>query len=178
MKIDLFSVPIWISNIDTSKINLEYDLLEKTWLSETESSYKSKNKISQESVDYLFKIIISILDETILRPYNLELRKIWENVYKSNDFQESHIHSGSDLSFVIYKKVINSNTIFINPNRFLVQSFYNDPIKRKLFANDEIFQPKCRENQIVIFPSYLEHFVKKHDNSTTISGNLNIVFED
>ena len=29
-----------------------------------------------------------------------------------------------------------------------------------------------RSNQIIIFPSCLEHMVKKHSNSTTISGNI------
>ena len=34
------------------------------------------------------------------------------------------------------------------------------------------FHPECRSNQIIIFPSCLEHMVKKHSNSTTISGNI------
>ena len=35
--------------------------------------------------------------------------------------------------------------------------------------------PKVHENDMIIFPAYLKHMVKKSRDSVTISGNLNIV---
>ena len=62
----------------------------------------------------------------------------------------------------------------MNSNKNLLAAFYNSEKKQKLFGGNHYFEPECRENQIVIFPSHLEHYVKKHDNSVTISGNLEI----
>jgi hypothetical protein len=37
------------------------------------------------------------------------------------------------------------------------------------------FSPKLRENQIIIFPSFLEHMVKKTtEEGSTIAGNISI----
>jgi hypothetical protein len=176
MKLDLFSTPIWIGNIDSSKIELEYEETKKTWLSETKSSFLTENKITNESIEYILKVIVSLLDETPLPKYRLEMGNIWENTYEDNDFQEAHIHAHSDLSFIIYKKIKEARTVFLNANRYLLESFYQDDKKKKLFGNDVNFLPKCKENQIVLFPSHLEHFVKKTNNALTISGNLKLHF--
>jgi hypothetical protein len=37
---------------------------------------------------------------------------------------------------------------------------------------DDVFMPKCKTGQIVIFPSFLEHMVLKSSKQKTISGNL------
>ena len=38
------------------------------------------------------------------------------------------------------------------------------------------FRPSCREGQIIVFPSFLEHMVKKTSNAITISGNIDFKF--
>ena len=179
MKIDLFSTPIWIGNIDSSKIKLVKQELKPTFGSEINTTYNHSlgSKIEENSLKYLYENLISILDETIRSPYQIRLINIWENSYEQGDFQEKHIHPGSDLSFVIYKKVDQGNTVFVNPADKLLDVFYhNCEVKQALFGSCS-FAPKCRENQVVIFPSYLEHYVKKMSNSITIAGNLNITFD-
>ena len=42
MKLEIFKTPIYIDNIDCKKINLQNINFKKTWLSETESSFKFK----------------------------------------------------------------------------------------------------------------------------------------
>ena len=176
MKLDLFSTPIWIGNIDTSKIKLEYEETKKTWVSETKSSFKSKNIITDECAEHILEVIVGLLDETPLPKYELKILNIWENTYENNDFQENHIHANSDLSFIIYKKIEEARTVFLNSNRYLLECFYKDDRKQKLFGNNLNFLPKCKENQIVLFPSYLEHCVKKTDNALTIAGNVRFTF--
>jgi len=178
VKIDLFSVPIWIGNIDSSKIKLLKQELKPTFGSEVNTTYNDSfgSKIEESSVKYLLENLISILDETISSRYQIKLINIWENSYGQGDFQEKHIHAGSDLSFVIYKKVEESNTVFVNPSYKLIDAFYHDcKIKQNLFGSFS-FSPKCRENQVVIFPSFIEHYVKKINNATTIAGNLKLTF--
>lgn len=171
MRIDLFSVPIFINNIDSSKIVVESKIIKKNWNSETNSSYGNENYINKESTKYLFDIINESMNDFIKNDYKIELLNIWENFYNSNDFQEKHIHVKSDFSFVIYKKINESKTIFFSPNSYLIESFYEKRFLESYFKTQ--FQPKLRENQIIIFPSFLEHMVKKNENENiTISGNI------
>ena len=174
MKINLFEESIFIGNIDAAKINLKTKDFFKTWDSETLSSYASFNELDEESVKYLLEIIAKLLKEKIEQGFKLNLIKIWQNNYLQNDFQEKHTHPHSHFSFVIYKKTKESKTVFFNPAEHLIQSFYDINFLENTNFFQLKFEPKCRENQIVVFPSYLEHMVKKHDDSTTISGNLKL----
>lgn len=175
MKLDLFSVPIFIDNIDSSKINIKNENFEKTWNSETLSSFNYSNILDEGSANYLLKIIATSLSTNFKEPLKIQLLNIWENRYNHNDFQEKHTHPQCHFSFIIYKEVIEGKTIFFNPAINLIESYYPAPY---FFNKTNFFQleflPKCRKDQIVIFPSFLEHMVKKINNSVTISGNLTI----
>ena len=179
MKLDLFSTPIWIGNIDASKIFLIEQDTKPTFGSEIKTTFNEGlgSKIDEKSTNYLYEIIISLLDETITMPYTITLGNIWENEYREYDFQENHIHTLSDLSFVIYKKINMSNTVFVNPASNIIDAFYSPCNKKRNLFGPLQFSPECRENQIVIFPSYLEHYVKKTSNALTIAGNLKLEFD-
>jgi len=41
----------------------------------------------------------------------------------------------------------------------------DDPFKRS-------FEPKCEEGDIIVFPSYLDHWVRPNSNNETIAGNV------
>tara|TARA_R100001509_G_scaffold24999_1_gene13073 strand:- start:193 stop:729 length:537 start_codon:yes stop_codon:yes gene_type:complete len=178
MRIDIFKLPIYIDNIDCKKINLTNVDFKKTWLSKTESSYNFKNYLSEESAKYLLTKIANLISGNIKKSFRLNLINIWQNNYKSFDYQEKHIHTQSYFSFIIYKDIDESKTVFFNPANNLLQAFYNPSfLENSNFFNLE-FEPKCAKNQIIVFPSFLEHMVKKHDNSVTISGNINIIHEE
>jgi hypothetical protein len=175
MRLDLFSVPIFIDDIDSSKININNINFEKTWNSQTVSSFNFENSIDKESFNYLFTIIGNSLSPHFKEPLKIQLLNIWENRYDDNDFQEKHCHPQAHFSFVIYKKVTEGKTIFFNPAINLMESYYPAPYffnKTNFFQVE--FMPKCKNNQIVIFPSFIEHMVKKINNSITISGNITI----
>ena len=177
MKLDLFGIPIWTGNIDSENIKLVDQNLQPTFGSEIKTTYHESNKgnIDPESLQYLYHVIKRLLAETVRIPFELRLINIWKNVYEDNDFQETHIHCGSDLSFVIYADVIESNTVFINPTQKLTSAFFVGQPKKKDILGVASFTPECRKNQIIIFPSYLEHFVKKTSSAITISGNLELI---
>ena len=176
MKLDLFSTPVWIGNIDASKIVIKPQETKPSWDAEIQTTWGVRNDIDNESVQYLFDNLINLLDETIISPYTINLINIWENFYKEDDFQEKHIHPGSDLSFIIYKQVEESRTIFYNPAVNLMQAFFDeDTRKTKLFGNQSV-KLSCRQNQIVVFPSHIEHMVRKTSDAITIAGNLKLKF--
>lgn len=178
MNIDLFSVTIFIGNIDASKIKLINKKTKPTFGSDVLTSFEEGkgSTPTKESLDYLYPTIVGLLDQKIKTPYKIQLINIWENHYINSDFQEKHIHPRSDLSFIIYKKIDESKTVFVNPSDKLLEAFYPSYIKQNLFGPCQ-YTPECRENQIIIFPSFLEHYVKKTNNAITIAGNLSLTFQ-
>jgi hypothetical protein len=174
MRLDLFSIPIFIDNVDSSKINLTNKNFEKTWNSKVTSSFNFENTLDKESANYLFKIIASLISKHFYTNQKIELLNIWENKYLENDFQEKHKHPHSHFSFIIYKDVEEGKTIFFNPAIDLIESYYPPNFFKQTNFFQLEFLPKCRKDQIVIFPSFLEHMVQKVNNSVTISGNLKI----
>ena len=169
MKLDLFSIPIYIGDIDCDKIKIDHKGWRKNWLSETKTSHSFSNEVEKDSAHYLLQTIAKLIKDDFNFDANLRLCSVWENHYKDNDFQEPHIHANSHLSFIIYKKVEESRTVFIHPYSNMLETFYGMmPVK----SFERIYEPKCKSNQIVVFPSCLQHMVKKMSNSITIAGNL------
>tara|TARA_R100000657_G_C4656934_1_gene100869 strand:+ start:327 stop:854 length:528 start_codon:yes stop_codon:yes gene_type:complete len=171
MKIDLFSTPIFISNIDLNKIIIKNGAFEKTWLSETNSSHNNGDILDEESSKYLLGKIGSLIANEVKKDLKIKLDQIWENRYTDKDFQERHNHPGSHFSFIIYKKITEPKTIFINPNEDLILSYFSN-LHLSLFQQN--FKPECREGQMVIFPSFLHHMVSKTNESITIAGNISL----
>jgi len=178
MKLNLFSIPVYIGNIDVDKIVIENKGFKKNWYSETESSYSYQNIIDQKSGEYILETINSLIGSDLPPHKTYKLLNIWENKYGSGDFQERHVHAQSHFSFVIYKKIESSKTIFFNPSEKLMISYYGEHFITNSKFFKEQFKPQCRQGQIIVFPSFIEHMVQKHNNSTTIAGNIFITLLD
>lgn len=174
MKLNIFSIPVFISYIDVTKINIFSDKFNEKWESETLTSFGNKNNLSEESFNYLLHIIAENLKDFFIDTcFKIELINIWQNIYNEHDFQENHIHINSHFSFVIYKEVEESKTLFFSPNHYLIECFYAKNFLKNFFKTT--FDPKLTKNQIIIFPSFLEHMVKKNNKSITIAGNIRII---
>ena len=168
MIVNLFSVPIMIGNIDLEKVKIKNDKFSHKWLSQTKTSHGFKNVFEPASEKYVGNLFADSLGELIKRSFMLMFTAVWENNYIKNDFQEPHIHVHSHFSFIVYKKANESNTVFLNPSKYLLQSLDLGNII------PENYKLSLRQGQFVIFPSFLEHMVLQGNNYTTISGNFNI----
>ena len=172
MQINLFSIPVFVDNIDASKINFDNLKYKNNFQSEVKSSFGTNSQINKESMDYLIEIIGRNIFNFIKKGFKLKIDHIWQNFYDNNDYQEKHIHARSDFSFIVYKKIKESKTVFVAPHNYIVECFYSRKFLEQYFQT--FFEPKCRENQIIIFPSFLEHMVKTTTNALTISGNFSV----
>ena len=171
MQIDIFPTSIFIENIDANLINVKSEQITKQWMAETPSSHGNENQIEKESLNYLHSKLTNMLSEKYKTPFQIKLNSIWINKYENSDFQEAHIHPGHQYSFIIYKEINESRTIFFRPSRYLVNCFFEEKVI------PTIFKPSLRSNQIILFPSYLEHMVQKTDSGTTIAGNISLNVE-
>ena len=169
MNFDIFPTKIYVGNIDSKKIKIKEKKIFNKWnnVATSHSENTLDNVIEKDSVDYLLKTITGLLDEVIYAKYKIHLTNIWKNYYKNKDYQEIHVHPKSNFSFIIYEKIKESKTIFYRPSHFLAQSIFNEP---SLYP--QTLKPALTENQIIIFPSFLEHSVEQNSNSITISGNF------
>ena len=143
---EIFSTPLWIKDIDPKKLDLVSHNFKPSWLSETPSSFGDENnKMSREGMIYLKTQILQCLSE------------------------ERHMHVKSHFSFSIYEKLSRPQTIFYHPAHDMI---YATQVEDYI---SPYLEPKVKENQIVIFPSYVEHLVKRSHNSMTISGNIKAI---
>ena len=166
MIVNLFSVPVLIGNINLDKIKINNEKFENKWASSTKTSHGFKNTIDTESQKYMGQKFASLLETLLKEKFNLKLMNIWENIYEKDSFQEPHTHGASDFSFIVYKKINESQTVFFHPGKNAIQCLNTLPY----FQTDQ--RLPLREGQFVIFPSFLEHMVLRSNNQSTISGNL------
>ena len=171
MRYDLFSVPFFIDQVDLDKIDIGEAPFERIWLSETNSTLGKQHTISQGTYEYLIEIITRNLPTDLIGE-NPRFGEIWRNKYDIQDWQDIHIHPRSSWSFVIYETVDKSKTVFMNPLFKDIQNQFGSSVRE--FPLD--FRPDCKTGDIVIFPSFIEHFVMSGNVGTTISGNIYMDF--
>ena len=173
MKLELFSTPLFIGNIDLKKIKLDAEIGE-AFTSKTPSSIAEKNILDPESGKYIISVIAELLREKY-QYFEVRFTEIWRNKYVDNDFQEPHIHAGSNFSFILYEKFdLNPHTIFYNPAKYLISATLGDNQDCVL----QKFIPSVRAGQIIVFPAYVEHMVNRNSDQVTISGNLDFKFAE
>lgn len=61
MKIELFSIPIWIGNIDSSRIKIQDKNIGESFKSKIKTSINGQNIIDEDSLNYLYEIISKLL---------------------------------------------------------------------------------------------------------------------
>jgi len=179
--VDLFSVPVFIGDIDLKKIKLKSDM-GKSFLSRTPSSFGKENSLDPESGKYLMALIAGLLEQKIpFQSFYISLNEIWRNEYLDHDFQEPHIHvdpkAPCQFSFIIYEAFASSpHTIFFNPAKNLIQASFGGEAEQ--MGTDLMVTPPVKKGQIIVFPSYIEHMVNRNSDQVTISGNISFKFQD
>lgn len=100
---------------------------------------------------------------------------LWVNIYNKGDYQGAHRHVNLDnikytfVYFAKYNPDTDAKLVFGNPDTTKLIL-----ISGEVKIIDEKFIP-MNEGEVIIFPSYLPHYVEKHESDTqriTVSGNL------
>ena len=120
----------------------------------------------------------------IFNSKKINLIKMWFVITKQSGIINKHSHFDSDLSGVLYLKVninsSNSGLEIFNPLEEMDIYKYNlnlNKIEKSTFTGDKyLFNPK--NNDLIIFNSYLEHSVKNKDPNITdrISLPFDLIF--
>jgi len=164
----LFETPVWVKKINPARINLKSKNFQRSFNSDTPTTFgqPQNNEIDKYGTDYLLDNILNCLSD--LKIKKIGLIEIWRNIY-SNDFQERHMHVKSSFSFTVYEKLKQPQTIFYHPAHDMIYALALEPYITATSL------PNCSQGDLVVFPSYLEHSVKRTKDAITISGNVRII---
>ncbi|QIZ20955.1 hypothetical protein E5R92_04065 [Candidatus Pelagibacter giovannonii] len=123
--------------------------------------------------------------DNIFNSKKIDLIKMWFVITKQSGIINKHSHFDSDLSGVLYLKVNpnspNSGLEIFNPLKEMDIYKYNlslNKIEKNTFTGDKyLFKPK--NNDLIIFNSYLEHSVQNKDPNITdrISLPFDLIFK-
>ena len=165
--IPVFHTPCFIQEIDLDKVSFRDEDAEfsPSFMSGIPTTLR-KDELTQESYEYLHGIIGECIGRFSNDPF--WIGQTWRNRYEKNDWQDPHIHSGAQWSFIIYKSVEHSRTVFMNPARKTIMNQWG--MYMNTIPMD--FVPIIPSGHIIIFPSWIEHFVMSGNEGETISGNV------
>ena len=130
------------------------------------------------------KSIENFVNKNIANIFNskkINLIKMWFVITKQSGIINKHSHFDSDLSGVLYLKVnsnsFNSGLEIFNPLEEIDIYKYNlnlNKIEKSIFTGDKyLFSPK--NNDLIIFNSYLEHSVQNKDPN--IADRISLPFD-
>ena len=157
----VFAAPFFIEPIDLDKVNLISEKYEQSYLSGIETTMGS-----DRFTEYVKSLIKDCIGQFLQDDFFLG--QVWRNRYTKTDWQDPHIHSGAQWSFIIYESVDHSRTVFMNPSRKVIMNQW--AMYGHVIPMD--FMPQVPSGNIVIFPSWIEHFVTNGNEGTTIAGNV------
>tara|TARA_Y100000385_G_C12950821_1_gene575389 strand:+ start:201 stop:785 length:585 start_codon:yes stop_codon:yes gene_type:complete len=166
----LFPNLIAIKNLNLSNLKIIGKKFTKTFESKVKTTLKGNTLFDKNSMNYL-NIQLTETLSYLLKPYCenfvFNVDGIWINRYDKKDYQGSHVHS-SDFSFIIYYKTDKSHTVFNSPVKNLLETKVS-----KIFNIN--YETNFKQGDMIVFPSYLEHWVKPNSNNITVSGNIEII---
>jgi len=175
----LFSTPVFSNNVDISFqekkfiCNEKYEILEPV-----------KNGLISINKHVLNKKELKNLKECILKEVNfyayevLDLKKeiklyvsnSWIIFHKKDHFSQTHYHSNSFISGVLYLKtpIDCGNIVFHSPyNVYSLNPIINIPFKKWNQYNSKVWTLPVKENQLLLFSSNLSHSVEQNKSSET-----------
>jgi uncharacterized protein (TIGR02466 family) len=179
---NLFSTPVYYAFVEdeqlkrvTAEINLALPTirnldLSNPWRDGVQTNFKygyTTNDVHTYNLSHvretLLQHVILYLDSMKLSgSFAVDLQESWFNFYKNGAYQNVHSHKGSTISVVYYHQTNENDGDII----FITPSAIHDSYKLwEMSSNLEVqsyveFKPKV--GKIIVFPSYLSHFVAKN----------------
>ena len=101
----------------------------------------------------------------VKKPYTIIFDDPWLNVNRENHFNKTHTHAGSDLSLTYYCEVPTNSGGIVFENPVLHQRTTMIWYEKHDMWNSEFIQLAPKKYDLIIFPSYLPHFVEPNKSN-------------
>lgn len=158
-------------------------------LSEQTNGEKRSNRNGWQSDTLLWKekIFNSLLDKVLENSKKIAMhlskkdvpqmviRSMWGNINPKGGFNFTHVHPSSWMSGVYYIQLPEGNNeiVFEDPRPARMMDF-----QRSSLIKDEYFSHYSKVGQLLLFPSWLPHFVSpntSNENRISISFNVELI---
>jgi len=169
--VNIFPNYIAIKNIDLNKFKINNKEFKRSFESKIKTTLNTPNLFLPKDINY-FNIQLTDVFSNIFKLLNYKtfvfnVTSIWMNIYDKNDFQGTHVHP-SDYCFILYYDVKKSFTVFNSPVKDLLEFKDTTVFQRE-------YEPNCNKGDLLVFPGYMQHWVKSNSKAKTIAGNIEII---
>jgi len=184
----IFPIPVYMVKRDP-----ELDLIEKKEIeniikkgmyrndgnSTSTNTYIFNNNDNLKNLKQFCEQQIKIYVKEVIVPkveLDFYITQSWLNVTKPGEFHHEHSHPNSIISGVFYISTEEDDKItFTDPNRKIKEKILFEQKEFNLWNSITWFFP-VKNNELVLFPSWLDHKVDINENATTdrISISFNI----
>ena len=184
---NIFEVPIYVENIKLDnrsilkyckKIKKEDKGIYKSNVGGWHSSELQGKHIELNDLFHKITKKSNIFSKQIGKKNQIKIDKIWININKYKDYNQTHFHSNCFLSGVYYVDIFDKggSIIFDNPAQDLIDSNWNnDDINNFNTVNSSIYRLVPNIGDLVLFPSWLKHKVEPNmTNKERISISFNL----
>ena len=181
----LFPIPVYIVKRDTNLTPREEKEIGRIVKEGMYKNYGNSTSSNSDIFNGKLKKIkqyceqhIKIYVEQIINPkqeLDFYITQSWLNITKPGGFHHVHNHSNSILSGVFYISTQEGDSIcFIDPNADIKNTIVFEYKDWNKWNSVTTYFP-VSEGKLVIFPSYLEHYVEPNltqETRISISGNI------
>jgi len=127
---------------------------------------ESSNRIIKETKNIIAKAITQFAETIyVKKPFTINFDDPWLNVNRENHFNKTHTHAGSDLSITYYCEVPTKSGKIVFENPVLHQRTTMIWYEKHAMWNSEFIQLAPKKYDLIIFPSYLPHFVERNKSN-------------
>ena len=127
--------------------------------------FNTKLKKLKEFCEYHIKIYV----EKIISPreeLDFYITQSWLNITKPGEIHQIHAHSNSIISGAFYIKTdADQRLTFYDQNKKFKQTIKINPKKATIW-NSEAWEFKVTNNQLLLFPAWIDHGVKVNEKQT------------
>jgi len=159
-----------LSDIQNKKKNEEF----KQWQSKANLH---NEKLYSELTDTILKSTKYYFDNMQYVYEDYEITDMWANVYEKGEMHRTHGHSNNMLSGVFYVSSIDAHPgiTFLDPRPAV--DVLVPTIKNYNTDNSSLWQYNATQNRLMLFPSWLKHYVPVNETDTNrVSISFNVMF--
>jgi len=136
--------------------------------SASNNTYIFNNKLKE--IKQFCEQQIKIYVEKIINPekeLDFYITQSWLNITKPGEYHQDHCHANSIISGVFYISTEEDDTItFSDPNYKIKERIKYEQKEHNIWNSSNWFFP-VNNNELVLFPSWLDHGVKINEKATT-----------
>ena len=178
---------------DKISLNSQYLKIPENWVTDrVKTSFESEpigKELLKQGSEYqklLTEKYNTCFNNIFKTEYQLSIEDIWYNYYDKGEYQEEHDHLGTSFNPIHFSCI---HFLSFDENQHKVPQF-RDPISQirglsvEIGENkcDEIYEPKIKEGDLLMFPCYLKHRVPAGKPTKypriTISFNIRLLSYD